>query len=158
MDQCQIARILAAKQKGTFFTVRMVRPAKLRAAFKLLDIRKESSFQGMTGVDYAMRAPVRSAVESGERCAPELPSWVERVEHIEGIKFWVKGAQWYFPMVFIKSLNAQWWSDDQPVELSIIRDMLLASEYAERATKTEVEELHQAQFNAIKVENILELH
>lgn len=157
MDQCSIARILAASPKGSFFTVRMIRPAKLRKAYEKLDIRKESSFQGMSAVDYAMRAPVRTAVEEGLRLAPELPSWVERVEYLDGIKFWVKGDQWYFPMVFIKPLTSQWWNENQPVNIDCIADMLLASETAERKSKAEVEEMHQAQFNAIKVQNIIDL-
>jgi hypothetical protein len=158
MDPCVIAQRLAAKNKSTFFTVRIRREAAKRAAFRSENIEKESTFQGMTNIDYANRSPVREAVAAGLRDAPQTPSWVERCEYIEDTRFWIKGDQWYFPMVFIKTLDCCWWRNEQPTEFETVKPMLLASEYAERPTKDEIEDKGQAQFVGIKVQNILELH
>lgn len=159
MTRQEIASILAGRAPGAMLTLSMVRPAKLRAAFKGQDISKASQF-AMQLASYANRAPVKQAVGEGERDAPTTPAWVVNVEReANGLTFWHKadGTQYLALPRFGDKARAQWFKDGQPVELEDIKHMLLASEYAERNTKAEVEDKGQAMFNIVTLDNITQI-
>jgi len=149
-----IAQILAAKQGGSFYSVKVNRPGKVRKGVAD-NITKVSVFQGMLA-EYSNRKPVKDAVEAGERDTPIMPTWAESVE-IEGMRFWrnVKTGQHYLPVcVTGNPSKAQWFRNGEAVTLEQIKDNLLASEYATKPTKEETEEKGQALFVAVSVENI----
>ncbi len=149
-----IAKILTAKQGGSFYSVKVNRAGKVRKGVSD-NITKVSVFQGILA-DYANRKPVRESVENGERNAPIMPTWAESVE-VEGLRFWrnVKTGQHYLPVcVTGNPSKAQWFRNGEAVELETVKDALLASEYAPKPSKEETEEKGQAQFVAVSVENI----
>ena len=154
MDIQDIARVLTAKQTGSFYTIRVNRPGKVRKGIND-HITKVSTFQGMVA-EYSNRRPVRDAVESGEREEPVMPVWAESVE-VAGMRFWrnLKTGQHYLPVcVTGNPAKAQWYRNGEPVELDTVKDALLASEYAPKPSKDEVEEKGQALFVAVGIDNV----
>ncbi len=154
MNVTKIAEILSAKPSGSFYSVKVNRPGKVRKGVAD-NITKVSVFQGMLA-EYSNRKPVKDAVESGERDAPVMPSWAESVE-IDGLRFWrnIKTGQHYLPVCISGNpAKAQWYRNGEAVTLDEIKDNLLASEYATKPTKEETEEKGQAQFVAVSVDNI----
>ena len=150
----QIASILSAKRGGTFYTVTVNRPAKVRKGVSDTII-KRSVMQGMMA-DYANRKAVREAVESGDRDAPEMPAWAESIE-INGVRFWRNrnsGAE-YLP-VCITGNNARttWFRNGAEVALEEIAEALLASEIKPRQDKDELADKGQVPFVAVTVGNI----
>ena len=154
MTVSQIASILTAKQGGSFYSVKVNRPGKVRKGVEE-KITKVSVFQGMLA-EYSNRKPVKDAVVAGERDAPTMPTWAESIE-IEGMRFWrnVKNGNLYLPVcVTGNPSKAQWYRNGEPVNLDDVKDNLLASEYAPKPSKEETEEKGQALFVAVSVENI----
>ena len=154
MTVTEIARILTAKQGGSFYSVKVNRPGKVRKGVAD-NITKVSTFQGMLA-EYSNRKPVADAVSNGDREAPVMPTWAESVE-IEGMRFWqnVKTGQCYLPVcVTGNPSKATWFRNGEEVTLDAVKDSLLASEYAPKPTKEETEEKGQAQFVAVSVDNI----
>jgi len=152
-----IANTLANRQ-NQFFTIKVRRPAKVRKSLPAPAIEKESLYQGLL-CDYARRAPVREAVEAGEREAPVLPSHIKEVYHINGVKFWRgNNEQEYFPMpISGNKPKVTWYADGHEVPFDDIKMYLLASETNTKPAKAEVEENNQVLFNSIKLENIVEV-
>ena len=154
MTVSQIASILTAKQGGSFYSVKVNRPGKVRKGVAD-NITKVSVFQGMLA-EYSNRKPVKDAVVAGERDAPMMPVWAESIE-IEGMRFWrnVKNGNLYLPVcVTGNPSKAQWYRNGEQVNLDDVKDALLASEYATKPSKEETEEKGQALFVAVSVENI----
>ena len=154
MTVSQIASILTAKQGGSFYSVKVNRPGKVRKGVAD-NITKVSVFQGMLA-EYSNRKPVKDAVVAGERDTPIMPVWAESIE-IEGMRFWrnVKNGNLYLPVcVTGNPSKAQWYRNGEPVNLDDVKDNLLASEYAPKPSKEETEEKGQALFVAVSVENI----
>lgn len=154
MNVTEIARILTAKQGGSFYSVKVNRPGKVRKGVAD-NITKVSVFQGMLA-DYSNRKPVKDAIEAGERDAPVMPVWAESVE-IEGMRFWqnTKTGQHYLPVcVTGNPAKAQWYRNGEPVNLDDVKDSLLASEYATKPSKEATEAKGQALFVAVSVDNI----
>jgi len=122
------------------------------------DIQKQSTYQGIL-CDYASRKPVREAVEQGEREAPKLPTHIADVFHIQGVKFWRgKDGQVYFPMpISGNKPKVKWLANGTEVPYDEVKSYLLACETYKKPEKSAIEDNNQAQFNAIKVENILEI-
>lgn len=154
---------LAARKGGQAVSITVNRPAKVRKtlAAEAGEIRKVSTYSLQLAA-YAARQPVKEAIELGEREAPKLPEWVERSEKIGGVNFWFgKNESVYLALpVFGDKGKArvQWLRNGKSVEKNEIEKFLLASETAERPTKDETENKGQAQFNAILLENIAEIH
>mgnify|MGYP000881272647 CR=1 FL=1 len=124
MNVTEIARILSAKQGGSFYSVKVNRPGKVRKGVAD-NITKVSVFQGMLA-EYSNRKPVKDAVEAGERDAPAMPTWAESVE-IEGMRFWrnVKNGNLYLPVcVTGNPSKAQWFRNGEPVNLDDVKDAL----------------------------------
>ena len=147
-----------SNRKNQFFTVKVRRPAKIRKSLPAPKIEKESVFQGLL-CDYHRRAPVKDAVEAGDREAPVLPSHITEVYHIDGVKFW-KGRDGteYFPMpISGNKPKVTWLADGTEVPFDDIKQYLLASETSPNPTKEETEEKGQVLFCSIKLENILEV-
>jgi hypothetical protein len=158
MTEQEIAKILLARKRGQFFSVRVNRPGKVRKGVSD-NITKVSVVQGILA-EYSNRKPVREAVESGLREAPEMPSWAESVI-VEGLRFWrnIKTGQHYLPVAITGNpAKPQWYRNGEPVTLDDIRENLLASELAQKPTKAETEAKGQAQFIAVGVENIEAIH
>lgn len=154
MTVSQIASILTAKQGGSFYSVKVNRPGKVRKGVAD-NITKVSVFQGMMA-EYSNRKPVKDAVDAGDRNAPVMPVWAESVE-VEGMRFWrnIKTGQHYLPVcVTGNPSKATWFRNGEEVTLDAIKDSLLASEYAPKPTKEETEEKGQALFVAVSVDNI----
>jgi hypothetical protein len=145
-------------RNNKFFTIKVRRPAQVRKSLPGPAIEKESLYQGIL-CDYANRAPVRDAVQSGERQAPVLPSHINEVFHVNGVKFWRgKNGQEYFPMPITGNKpKVTWYADGIEVPFDDIKEYLLACELSKKPSKEEVEEKDQVLFNSIKVENILEV-
>jgi hypothetical protein len=158
MDAQAIAKALENKKAGQFFTIKMRRPAK---TFKgcTENIEKETVMQGIL-CDYANRGPVKAAVASGERDEPETPSWVTRTFKIGAVKFWesAKGEIYLCVPTTGNTPKVQWYLNDQPVDKTDVAQYLLASENPKPVDKETLAEKGQASFNAIKVDNILEVH
>lgn len=106
--------------------------------------------------DYARRTPVKEAVESGARLAPELPGHILESFFIGDIRFWRgKSGKEYFPVnVTGNAAKAQWFLNGSPVTLDSIKELLLAEEYRVKPTKEAVEAKGQVIFNAITLENV----
>lgn len=149
-----IAAAIEGRGKGQYYSLVMRRPGKLRKSAGDMNIVKESRVTGQLA-DYSHRSSVRTAVEEGERDAPELPGYVERVSYIGNVKFWHgRNGKTYLPVTVAQSHTAQWYWNDAPVEIATIAEYLLASETAERESKAEIEEKGQAQFFAVSLDNI----
>lgn len=150
----EIAKRLENRQPGTFFTVKMRRPAKVRKGVTD-QIEKESEAYAQL-CDYAARKPVREAVEAGERDAPELPSHIAEVFRIGAVRFWRgHNGKVYLPCVVNggPTAKATWLRNGEPVDKAEIEPMLLASETAKRTEPKE----GQAAFFGVSIENILEI-
>lgn len=157
MDAKAIAQALESKKAGQFFTIKMRRPAK---TFKGVTevVEKETEMQGIL-CDYANRGPVKAAIASGERDEPETPSWVTNVYKIGNVKFWesAKGETYLCVPTTGNTPKVQWYLEGQPVDKADVQHLLLASENPKPQDKAEMAEKGQAAFNAIKVDNILEV-
>lgn len=154
---------IAAKLKdrqNKFFGITVDRPVEVLKKFQHIapKIRKVSLYQGIL-CDYARRAPVADAVESQHRDAPELPKHVAEVFHIQGVKLWRgHNGQEYFPMpVTGNKPKTHYVADGIETPYEDIEEYLPASEKRKKPTKEQVEAKDQAQFNAIKVENIVDV-
>lgn len=163
MDKQSIIERLATRKKNLCVRIIVDRPAEVYK--KLIgeagEIRKRSAYS-LQLADYASRAPVRAAVEAGERSAPELPAWVERSETTEnGIKFWIgKNGKTYLVLPVFGSKNSakvQWTRNGVKVSKQEIAHFLTAKETAVRPDKSETESNGWAEFNAITLENIAHL-
>ncbi len=163
MNAQDIIQKLESRKAGQAVSITVNRPGKVRKALaaEAGDIRKVSTYSLQLAA-YGARQPVKDAVQSGEREAPTLPEWVERSERVGGVNFWFgkNGGVYLALPVFGDKGNArvQWLRNGEKVEKSEIEKFLLASETTERPTKDETEEKGQAQFNAISLENIAEIH
>ena len=154
----EIVRKLNDRQKGQIFTVVVERPADV---YKTVTdtIVKRSEFQGQL-CDYARRAPVREAVEAGDREAPELPSHIKESFEVEGIKFWRNKNEKTIYLCIPNTGNppkVEWFLNGEPVSKDAIKHMLKASETASKPSKETVESKGQALFFAPKVENVKEV-
>ncbi len=152
MNSTSIVAAFSKRKKGQFARIVMERPAAIRktlAAEAGVIVKRTALTVQLC--DYANRGPIKQAVESGEREAPCLPSWVVSTESLpNGLKFWrhASGQQYLAaPLVGSKSA-AQWTRNGKKVSLSEIAHFLLASETAKK-------EAGEVPFVAIKVENIL---
>ena len=164
MEKESIIAKLESRNKGTTARIIVDRPAKVRKTLALEagDIRKQSSYS-MQIAAYSNRAPVKQAVAEGEREAPSLPSWVAGTESFKnGLTFWRNASGGYYlalPLFGDKGkAKNKWFRNGKEVDFSEVQPFLLASEIPiQRETKQETEEKGQAQFNAIKIENILDI-
>lgn len=156
MEKQEIMSVIAGRQAGTMFSIVVDRPAKLRAAFKAENIRKRSSY-ALQLASYANRAPVKNAVATKDRAAPQTPAWVEAVEKSKnGLTFWKhsNGQEYLALPVFGEKVKSHWTENGEKVDVATIAAKLLGSETKPRPAKVEVEAEGWAQFNAIKLENI----
>jgi len=164
MEKENIIAKLESRHKGTVARIIVDRPAKIRKALSLEagDIRKQSGYS-MQIASYSNRAPVKQAVADGEREAPTLPSWVKSTESFKnGLTFWRSASGGYYlalPLFGDKgNSKTKWFRNGKEVDFSEVKPFLLASEIpVKRESKAETEEKGQAQFNAIKIENILDI-
>lgn len=150
MTHQDIITKLETIKAGTFFTLDMERPVKMRAIHKLENITKRSTMQAQA-CDYARRAEVARAVAEGERADPETPEWVERVERVGACRVWVKGEKHYLAMptggnraqsVYLSATGEQ-------VSRDVIAEKALASE-----TKKQEPKPGQVAFKAISFSSI----
>lgn len=157
MNADEIIAAIGSRQAGGFASVIVNRPAKLRKAYEGENIRKRSRI-AIQLANYANRKPVREAVESGEREAPQLPGHIDRAEVIGGVRFWIgKNGKVYLPVPLAGEggqAKAEWLVNGEPATLESIAAKLLASETASRPSKETVESKGQAQFIGIGLENI----
>ncbi len=159
MNKSEILAALSNRAPGQVATVTVERAGKVRAQFKGLSLFKRSTFQ-IQLASYANRAPVREAVANGDREAPELPVWIESSEMTSnGIRFWhgKTGSDYLAMPRFGDKATAEWILDGKAVDLETVKPFLLASEYAEKPSKSEVEDKGQAMFNAITLSNITDI-
>lgn len=165
MTKEQVIAALEARQKNAFCTIRISRPAKLRAAHKHLDLRRVSEIQFQSKGEYGNKKIVRDAIEAGIRDEPKLPLYVASVEKVKQIKFWhhtngnVSLPQ---PQGGNGTLWARWELDGQPVSDESVDTLLTAEDtIAGRARKSEAlraaAALGQAPHNTINLENIVEI-
>jgi hypothetical protein len=165
MKKEEVIQALEARQKAAFCTLKISRPAKLRAAHKALNLRRVSEIQFQVKTDYANRKPVKLAVQNRDRLPPQLPSHIERVEVIKQIKFWHhKNGNVSLPQP--QGGNGPLWSrwelDGQPVTDEEVDSLLTAEDtIAGRAKKAEYmrqcESEGKAPFNTVILENIVEI-
>lgn len=160
MDKQAIFEAVSKRKKGTCIRLVVNRPAEVlkKAAGEAGEIRKRTAYS-LQLASYGNRAPVKTAVESGEREAPKTPAWVVKVETLEnGLRFWhhANGQVYLALPVFGDKGRArvQWTRNGEKVEKKEIESFLTAKEKTRRPSKSETEERGQAQFNAIKLENI----
>lgn len=135
---------------GTFFTLDIERPVKLRAAYKLESITKRSTMQAQA-CDYAKRAEVARAVSEGERTEPETPDWVESVERFGACRVWAKGEKRYLAMPTggNRASSVYFDANGKQVSRDVIAEKALASE-----TKKQELKPGQVSFKAISFDNI----
>lgn len=159
MEKQALLEKVGARHAGAIVGIIVDRPAKLRANFKTENIRKRSQY-ALQLAAYGNRAPVKQAVAAGDRSAPSLPAWVASVEKAaNGLTFWkhANGTEYLALPVFGEKVKSVWTENGVEVETAAIADKLLASETAPRPSKADTEAEGQAMFNAIKLENILEV-
>lgn len=153
MTTNQIAEALANTRKGQFFSVTIQRPAKV---FKgVTDTIVKTTTVTAQNADYAARAAVREAVESGDREAPVLPSFVTNVVVIDGVKFWEGKNGFYLPVPVTNHGNPVWTRNGVEVKKEDISDLLLASEKSEPVSKDDLADKGQVPFIAVNVDNII---
>ena len=153
----EIADILKLKPKGGFYTLKTKRPAK---TFKgtTFAVDKESVFQGIL-CDYAARGPVKTAIASGDRNDPELPSYIKESIFVDGIRFWSgNNGETYLPVsISGNHARVQWYLDNKPCNKSDVELVLMASEKTEKPSKEDLADKGQVPFAAINIKNILEV-
>lgn len=156
MEATAIALALTNRQKGSFYTIEMQRPAKTFKTYSGAVIEKHSTLQGIL-CDYANRSPVKNAVADGMRDEPELPSHIQTAFSIGNVKFWLgKNGKTYLAVCATgNEPKVQWYLGGQPVRKSDVEQYLLASEKQKPAEKEETEDKGQAVFFGIDVTNIL---
>jgi len=158
MDAVSISKALANRTQGSFFAITMKRLAKtLKGVTEVIE--KETIMTGQL-CDYAKRAAVKNAVADGDREAPELPSHIESVFHVGGVKFWQgKSGKTYLPMPLAGNKSkVTWFLGGEPVEYSEVEQYLLASDKPKKAQdKDELAEKGQVPFVGIDIDNILEV-
>jgi hypothetical protein len=155
MDAISIAKLLANRAAGSFYSVTMKRRAKTFKTYTGGVIEKESTMTGILCL-YANRAPVKTAVEDGIREEPELPSHIANSFKIGNVNFWAgKNGKTYLTLCAIGKPKVQWYLDGEPCAKSDVQEFLLASETSKPIDKDETEEKGQAVFFGIDVENIL---
>jgi len=156
MNQESIISALATRQAGQLFHVSMRRPCKTRKGVTA-NITKASKFTCQLS-SYARRGPVREAVESGDREAPQTPSWVVKSEERNGLRFWYHAnGQAYLAAPVVNLGAVEFERDGKPATLSDLASELLASELKEKDSKEELAARGQVRFVAVKLENILEV-
>lgn len=156
MRQNDITTKLASRAGGQFVRVITERPAKVKKSSQLAITKR--SVMSLQLAAYGNRKPVREAVANEEREAPSLPKWVARVEKQGPITFWHgHNGQVYLALPLAQSHGSSFLVNGEAVSLDEIKEHLLASEKVQRASKEETEEKGQAQFVAIKLENIKEI-
>ena len=150
MNTQDIITKLNSIKAGTFFTLDIERPVKLRAAYKLESITKRSTMQAQA-CDYAKRAEVARAVAEGERMEPETPEWVESVERVGACRIWAKGEKRYLAMPTggNRASSAYFDATGALVAREVIAEKALASE-----TKKQELKAGQVSFKAISFDNI----
>lgn len=158
MTPLEISTALESRKGGQFVTVFISRPAHLRAAFKGMDIRKNSRVQVQLA-SYANRKAVKEAVEAGTRDAPELPSHISHVETIGNVRFWKgKNGKTYFPYPVIGgNTTSEYVQNGNVVDAESIRQFCLASEFPNRASVETLAERGQVPFIGVTVENIKDI-
>lgn len=161
MNAQQIIKQIGDRQAGGVASIVVNRPGKIRKklAAEAGDIRKVSRF-AVQIAGYAKRAPVKQAVASGEREAPQTPAWVESVETMpNGLRFWTgKNGKRYLAIPrFGESAKVEWKRNGETVPESDVAPFLLASETAKRPSRAETEAKGQAQFVAVTLDNIAEI-
>ena len=156
MEINQISNLLSNRPKGSIAWIQIRRLGKTKAAFKSENIEKVSRFPFQVGVDYSNRSPVKQAVEDGLRDAPQLPKHIKKVFTLNGIKFWRgHNGKIYLPIPSSGERKfSQWLQDGKPVEVNLIREKLISSEFPNKLTKAETESKGQALFFAPTIENI----
>ena len=150
MNTQDIIKKLETIKAGTFFTLDIERPVKLRAAYKLESITKRSTMQAQA-CDYAKRAEVARSVQAGERMEPETPEWVESVERFGACRVWSRGEKRYLAMPTggNRPSSAYFDANGEPVPRETIAEKALASE-----TKKQELKAGQVSFKAVSFENI----
>jgi len=150
METQDIITKLETIKTGTFFTIDVERPVKMRSMHKLESITKRSTMQAQA-CDYAMRAEVKRAVSEGERADPETPEWVESVERFGACRVWAKGEKRYLAMPTggNRASSVYFDSAGELVSRDVIVEKALASE-----TKKQEPKAGQVSFRAISFENI----
>lgn len=150
MNTQDIIAKLNSIKAGTFFTIDVERPVKLRASYKLESITKRSTMQAQA-CDYVKRAEVARAVAEGERMEPETPEWVESVERFGSCRVWAKGEKRYLAMPTggNRASSAYFDSTGALVSREVIAEKALASE-----TKKQEPKAGQVSFRAISFDNI----
>lgn len=158
MNKQDIIKALETRKRGQFFSLNVKRPAKALKKYVDESLEKKSVFTCQLA-SYAKRKPVIHAVNEAVREAPKTPSWVVRVEKIGNLTFWHHAnGQQYLAAPVISSQQTQWLQDGKKTPLALIAHKLQASEKKQKATKEELAEKGQAQFMAVKLENIINIH
>ena len=156
MNKETIIKTLSTRHRATCFSITVNRTAKLLKEFKGINLRKVSTYS-LQLASYGKRSPVKQAIESGEREAPKLPSYVKHAERLDnGLSFWIgyNGQEYLAMPLFGDSVRSKWILDEKEVRLEEVSHMLLASETKAKRSKSEAESEGQALFSAIKLENV----
>jgi len=159
MTAQQIIEAVGNRKRGTSARIIVNREAKIykKLAGEAGEIRKRSVYN-LQLASYGNRAPVKQAVEAGEREAPQLPVWVEKTEQFGPVNFWIgKNGQVYLALPTFGDKSkaiVQWTRDGKKVNKMEIARFLTAAETPAILTAEEMAERGQVGFNAIKLENI----
>lgn len=158
MDAASIAKALEGRKPGSFFSVTVRRPAKVRKGTTEV-IEKMTVMTGQL-CDYAARAAVKNAVADGERDAPELPSHISHSFKEGNVKFWQgNNGEVYLPMPMAGKSTVTWFLGGEPVDYSEVEPYLLAADKPKpHKTKEELAELGQVAFSATSLKNIIDVH
>lgn len=149
-----IASLLNSKNAGQLFSITVRRAAKCFKGTEDL-VEKESKFQGQL-CDYSARNAVKTAVEAGDRNAPELPSHILTGFKIGEVRFWrgKNGTDYLLIPINGNKAKVQWYLNGNPVAYSKVSEFLLASEKVTKKTKEELADKGQVPFVCVKVDNV----
>lgn len=158
MTPQQIADKLASRPKGTIFSIVSRRLAKTKKDVSAI-IEKESHIQFQLA-EYANTANVKSGIQSGEREKPHLPKGVKETFYVDSCKFYrtFGGNECFGGPIAGNKPKSIFYKNGETVSVEEIKDDLLASELAEKKTKSELAEVHQSPFAMISVSNIVSIH
>lgn len=158
MTPQQIANHLSNRPKGSIFQIVSRRLAKTKKDVSAI-IEKESRIQFQLA-EYANTANVKSGIQSGEREKPQLPKGVKETFNIELCKFYrmFNGNECFGGPISGNKPKSVFYKNGKIVSVEEIKDDLLASELAEKKTKSELAEVHQSPFAMVSCSNIVSIH
>jgi len=160
MNTNSIAKAINSVQNGAYITVSVSRRLDYKKGNENVSpIFKVSTYTAQNNIDYANRKAVKKGVESEQREEAKCPAWRENFTQ-DGARLsrHKKSGQVYLNMNVTHYLTSGY-VDARGKAINPADYPIYAKDLPQvRKTKSELEELMQASFNLVKVENVKSYH